>query len=115
MAHAGPRRVSRRRTAAQAPAPLPSAAAALRAAGGPSAAVPWNTVTGHVGAPLCWALTAPAPGTVSLDVLLPATTYAGLAYELTTTSTAANASTGAANFDGLVAIPHATPGFCSGG
>lgn len=60
-------------------------------------------------------MTAPAAGTVALDVLLPATTDAGVAYELTTTWTAANAATGAANFDGLVALPHATPGFCSGG
>jgi hypothetical protein len=96
------------------PRELLTRAAAL-VAGRPDAAltvpVPWNAVTGHVGAPLCWAArTVPGtPGMVTWMVVLPSTRTAHLVYEITSVWTAANVATGAHALTGLVAVPTRHP------
>ena len=72
-------------------------------------AIPWDTVTGLVGAPACWSLQ-PQPGSrdISLNVVLPSRVYPNVGYEIVSTWTPQNEVSGAANLNGIVAI-HAPP------
>lgn len=73
--------------------------------------VAWNSVTGHVGAPICWSWrTVPGtPGVVTGMVVLPATRRPHLVYEITSLWTATNVATGDQALTGIVAVATAHP------
>lgn len=67
------------------------------------APVPWNSVRGHVGEPVCWTAQS-VDGVLSWNIILPSTSSTGLGYELGANWTAANVTTGDHALTGLVAV-----------